>query len=671
MNEFSHQSVQDMLTSADEEQRLQGVRLLRQAPPGEDLEGLLLGLGDASWRVRKEAVEAFLLRPRNGESVERIAKQLYSEENAGLRNAAMEILVRLGRQSLEVLHRELKSTDHDVRKFAVDILGEIRDPESVDYLVESLRDEDENVRNAAAENLGKLRAAKAVPALLDAMEIPDVWFRFTILEALSKIGSRFDLDRLLAYTSEPLLRKALFDCLGHIGDESVVPVLVEGLSDPMRNVKEAAALALVHLGRRSPEAVRTAFLAVGGDEHGATAQAFIVEGDDSLREAGLILLGWIGDPRNASSLLQLLDDERLGQQAGSALMNLGVSGVSRLIKDNLHADARTRAVLCQLAAGVGCRQVSEFLLTSAGDHEPEVKMAALQALGQLQIVEGIPLLAAALTEPLEQLREIASASLAQLGRNHSDRVLAAIEPYFDHDDSNLRVAAVSVVGHLSGPEVEKHLQHGLKDVSAEVRVAAVRAMGAYTGSGQLRVLRLALTDEDPEVRVQAVEILGRSDDEDVLESLGVAMQDEDIWVRAAVSRVLGHFGGSALPLVEVAVKDPVGLVAIAAMETLCDVAPERASEVLAAALFNDDEEVVRTAMQLLVRIGHGEALLAASDRLLQHPYAMIRRACIEHLVDIEGSAVRPRLEALLTTEHDEQILHQIQDLLSLMDPDRE
>jgi len=671
MSDFSLQHVNELLVSDDEEQRLQGVRLLRNAPNGDDLEGLFTGLGDMSWRVRKEAVEAFLLRPRSAETVERVAKQLYSEDNAGLRNAAMEILVRLGRQSLEVLHAEVKSDDHDVRKFAVDILGEIGDTESIPCLVEALADSDENVRNAAAENLGKLRASKAVPALLDAMELPDIWFRFTILEALSRIGGRIDLNRLLTFKAEPLLRKALFDCLGYVGDESVVPVLVEGLADTMRNAREAAALALANLGKKSPEAVRTAYLAVGGENHGKTAQEFIEEGDDNLRAAGLMLLGWIGDPRFASPLLSLLEDDRLGQQAASALMNLGASGVSRLIRENLKADARTRAVLCQLAGGVGCRQASDFLLESASDADLEVSLAALQAVGQLQLVEGIQPLADALSAENEQLRDTATMSLAQIGRTHSDEVLTAITPCFDAEDATLRVAAVSIVGHLQTPEVEKYLQHGLKDVASEVRVAAVRAMGDYAGEGQPRVLRLALTDEDPEVRVQAVEILGRSDDEDVLESLGVALQDEDIWVRAAVSRVLGRFGSEALPLIEVAVKDPVGLVAIAAMETFCDIAPEKSGPSLDQALGNADEEVVRTAMQLLVRSGHRDLFMKSCDRLLEHPHPMIRRSCIEHLVDLEGSAVRPRLESLLTSEKDEQIVHQLQDLLSLMDPDRE
>jgi len=671
MNGYTSQQIQEMLVSSDEEQRLQGVRLLRQVSPEEDLAGLFAGLADASWRVRKEAVETLLLRPRTPEVVERVAAQLYSEENAGLRNAAMEILVRLGRQSLNVLHAELKSPDHDVRKFAVDILGEIRDSESVPFLVEALGDEDENVRNAAAENLGKLRAARAVPALLDAMDIPDVWLRFTILAALSKIGGRIDLNRLLAYKGEPLLRKALFDCLGHVGDESVVPVLVEGLSDAMRNVRESAVLALANLGRKFPNAVPQAFLATGGDEQGRIARDFIEEGDDSLREAGLMFLGWIADPAHALPLLGLLGDDRLGQQAATALMNLGCPGVLRLIQDNPDADSGTRAVLCQLAGGVGCAQASGFLLESARDTDLTVRLAGVRAIGQLRLVDGIPLLSAALGEESETLRDAATTALGQMGGLYPEAVLKAIRSGFDDEDAARRMASILVAGHLNLPEVERYLQHGLKDVSPEVRVAAVRAMGYYPGEGQTRVLRLALTDEDPEVRVQAVEILGRSADEDVLESLGVALQDEDIWVRAAVSRVLGHFGEEALPLINIAVQDPVGLVAIAAMETLCDIAPDQTGAVLEAALRNPDEEVVRTAMQLLVRSGHGERLLNHCDPLLSHSHAMIRRSCIEHLVDLLGSEARPRLVELLEREHDEQILHQLQDLLSLMDPDRE
>ena len=57
-----------------------------------------------------------------------------------------------------------------------------------------------------------------------------------------------------------------------------------------------------------------------------------------------------------------------------------------------------------------------------------VKLAALRAIGQLQVAAGIQPLAEALGDDNEQLRDAATASLAQLGRSRSDEVLSAIAP---------------------------------------------------------------------------------------------------------------------------------------------------------------------------------------------------------------------------------------------------
>ena len=82
---------------------------------------------------------------------------------------------------------------------------------------------------------------------------------------------------------------------------------------------------------------------------------------------------------------------------------------------------------------------------------------------------------------------------------------------------------------------------------------------------------LALTDEDAEVRRIVVEILANCRDEDALDGLQLALQDEDIWVRSSAVRGLGRVGGAhSRALVEKALADPVGLVSIAALETLAE-----------------------------------------------------------------------------------------------------
>ena len=74
-----------------------------------------------------------------------------------LRNSAVEALERLGRLAVPVLSLHMDDDDHDVRKFVVDILGNVGDAAAVPLLIKALDDPDPNVSAAAAENLGQDR----------------------------------------------------------------------------------------------------------------------------------------------------------------------------------------------------------------------------------------------------------------------------------------------------------------------------------------------------------------------------------------------------------------------------------------------------------------------------------------------------------------------------------
>lgn len=245
----------DMLESPEEEVRLQGLKGLTAGGATPYLRKVYAALGDASWRVRKEAAEIFLSLPRAGDLAGEIVELLHAQDNAGLRNTAVEILVRLGEPALPFLLEELSCGDHDVRKFVLDVLGDIGNESCILPMIGALEDSDGNVRAAAAENLGKLRATQAVDSLVGALAVPDLLLRFTILEALGAIGAEVPVARLLVLRDEQLLRKALFDCLGRVGGEEAITVLVEGLEDKMRNVREAAALGLFRIGARCEESL--------------------------------------------------------------------------------------------------------------------------------------------------------------------------------------------------------------------------------------------------------------------------------------------------------------------------------------------------------------------------------------------------------------------------------
>ncbi|HTP64079.1 MAG TPA: HEAT repeat domain-containing protein, partial [Geobacteraceae bacterium] len=244
------------LRSVDEEERRAAVIGLAGFPVAETKEQLYTALGDASWRVRKEAVDALLAVPLPLEIIEEIVNLLASD-NAGLRNSAVEVLERVGAPAMPVLCRHVEDSDHDVRKFVMDILGTIGDDRAVPLLAKALDDPEPNVCAAAAENLGKIGDGKAVPHLLRALEKNDIWLRYTILEALGKIGKTVPMAVIAPLAGEKLLTRAVFDCLGAVGDEEAIPLLLEGIRDRVKNLREGAVVALMKVRDRLPaEAAR-------------------------------------------------------------------------------------------------------------------------------------------------------------------------------------------------------------------------------------------------------------------------------------------------------------------------------------------------------------------------------------------------------------------------------
>jgi len=241
-----HAEIEKLLTDSVVEKRLQAARQLAQLDGfAEPL--FLQALGDEDWRVRKEAIGYFMQQANAVLKVEPIIDQLANPDNAGLRNAAIEILIGLGAQVVKILLQRMTAVDAEVRKFIVDILGEITCPSCVPALLPYLHDEDENVRYAVVETLGKLGSPDAVKGLLDLLEEADAGLQFTIFEALTAIGKGVPAAPLLAYAQNTLLRKSVLKCLGQLGDAAAIPVLLKGLSDPLRKNREVALLAFGRL----------------------------------------------------------------------------------------------------------------------------------------------------------------------------------------------------------------------------------------------------------------------------------------------------------------------------------------------------------------------------------------------------------------------------------------
>jgi HEAT repeat protein len=664
----NEKKIRELLDSAQEEERLQGLKELGRCSSGDSAPAIIRALGDESWRVRKEAAELFISLPGGDALTGEIIELLHSEDNAGLRNTAVEILVRLGRLAIPLLLEELSCSDHDVRKFVLDILGEIGDESIVPSMLRALSDPDDNVRAAAAENLGRIGSVESVPALIAALGHSDLWFRFTVLEALGEIGAPVPMDSLLRYKDDRLLRKALFDCLGRVGDADALPVLIEGLSDQVRNVRESAAVALSRLGAKWPEAAPAHLARFCGTPTAEAVADMIDSADAAVRLSATELLGQIGDGRFAPRLLGALSDEDLRASAAKSLVALDREAVCGLTELWTDADSRTRTYLSYIFGEAGCFEALQLLLSALSSPDPELRLASTQSLGKLGEVAALAPLVDRLGDSCEEVREMAMDALSRVGMRHRRQAMTILHPLLKHEDPEWRMHAVSILGRLDGGDVEGTLTFAMKDESSLVRRAAVRAFEGKRGDGRLQALMLALTDEDDEVRRLVVEALGTTGDSQVVGALELALRDEDIWVRSAAVRALGGIPSEeAFRLVQGGLTDPVGLVAIAALETLSSMGAEKAHSSLVATLTHDDEEVVNAALQLLTAGGRSDWIPSVLDSLLNHRHWEVRLTFARALAELMGENCRGHLEERLLIEGEDLVCHQLRDLLSDFD----
>ena len=656
------------LNADDEETRLQGLRALNACDPEKILAPLFQAFGDPSWRVRKEAIDLYLRMPVSRELIGEIIELLHAEENAGLRNAAVELLVRLDRDAVPMLLENIGCPDRDVRKFIVDILGEIGDPQAVPALMEALQDPDNNVLAAAAENLGKLRAAEAVPALLDAMRNPDVLLRFTILEALGQIDQPVAMVRLASYRDEKLLRKALTDCLGKVGDPSAITEVISALSDPMQNVRKAALLALTNMAERYPDQVSNA---LQSHDLPATVDAvrFFLgeEHAEELRAAAVRILGWLGAATTVDPLLELLEQDKLQQLALTALVDIGTQRPEALIAAWRNLAEFRKPYLAYVLGEAGLDGALPQLREALSATDAQLRRTAAHALGRLNSAGAIVDLVACLADGDENVRSTASQALTGLGARFPQETFAQLRKPLEEGDAAERKFAVDALASIDHAEVLVKLGVAIKDPDAQVRRSAIQAFAGRVDPEHAGNLLLALTDEDSQVRRSAVEVLAGSDLPEVQEGLALALEDEDIWVRAAAVRAYGQCGGKpAAGRIAAVVNDPVGLVSIAALETLHEILQEEACPLFVGALHHADEEVVSAALNLLSRCRSSDWFSNHAEDLINHPFWAVRTHFARFAATLLGEEARPLLERRLEVEGEDLVRQQLLESLELL-----
>ena len=133
---------------------------------GKGVEELLLLVADSEKGYKQEALDSLLVMgfEKNYPIYEQAVR---NDEDADLRNGAMEVLVSFGVVSIPHLIKLLEDENEEVRNFSAVMLGDIGRSEGVEALIRALGDPDMNVRHSVAEALGKIGDQAAIPPLVN------------------------------------------------------------------------------------------------------------------------------------------------------------------------------------------------------------------------------------------------------------------------------------------------------------------------------------------------------------------------------------------------------------------------------------------------------------------------------------------------------------------------
>ncbi|OGW62633.1 MAG: hypothetical protein A2V83_10165 [Nitrospirae bacterium RBG_16_64_22] len=627
------------------------------------MEILLRGLHDLEWRVRKTAVD--VICQRAGEDVVKdLAAILESEENAGARNSAVEALVRIGPASVPILLDRLPRSEGDVRKFIVDILGDIRDRRAADGLVSLLKDADENVRYSAIEALGRLGDPSVAPALIEILGSGNVWLAYPAAEALGHLGDARAVEPLIAALGERILREAGFRALGRLGDARAFPSLIEGLWDGNASIRHAALKALSGLADLVDLKKGVLSLSVEARDRAGESLIRILAEDSEARQPALRMLLVLREPRAIEALVSLLPDASVEDDLVSALAAFGPAAVPPLLRSLTDDNDQVRRAAARALGAGGDRTAVPPLMERLKDGNGHVRQQAARALGRIGDASTVSGIMPLLGDPFPDVQDAAVEALSTL---LSPDDVAVLDAELSSSLPVRRRNAVAVLGQVGGPGAGPRIVFALKDEKRDVRRAAVESLALLSGEDfpdKFSSLLRALTDEDGEVRLLAARAIGRGVEKDEdrrsaaagLESL---LTDEDIWVRAAAARGLGWVGTpEALDALaglfrRGGTEEPVIMAAIEAFGERTDA---RLPSLVIPLLSTPDPEVRKAALSALSPFPWeqvGEAVYAA----LADPSWSVRRAAVGLVAGsgLPAAEVRRRLDPIAQGDPDDLV----------------
>ncbi|UCD58096.1 MAG: HEAT repeat domain-containing protein [Candidatus Hydrogenedentota bacterium] len=362
-----------------------------------------------------------------------------------------------------------------------------------------------------------------------ALASEDVDVRLGAVVALTEYGeAAVPSLRKALEDDNPNVKKTAMKALGKIGGRRAADALAETLSDPRREMRVIAILALGIAGRSAlPDLFR----------------ALETEPFPRARMFAAYSIARLAEPGDAPEILKCFDRQDLPTQMHLiiALVKIGdaeaYAGLSRLVKS---PERLVRFYVASTIAEAPRKEALPILVTALNDRAFDVRMWAMFGLERLNLPESYPAVLAALQDECDYVRREAAYTLGNLGNRAAIPHLTSClnDPYY-----LVRSNAAESLGKLGDPVVASSLKPLLAEPSPTVRIRAAEALARLSDYSGMETLIAVLDSPESLYRIHARRALRGLSNEDFGEDSKAWL---DWWKQAKVKmEVSGRTGTSA------------------------------------------------------------------------------------------------------------------------------
>ena len=613
------------MESADPQERKNAALALAEQDPSVAAGPLAQLLKDANQAVSEAAQMSLSLL--GGRATIEALVPLLSSPIAALRNAAIEVLRKVGQDDLGLLHGLTGNSDDHVRIFSVDIIGSIASPSSVDVLCECLLDANPNVRNAALVALGNIGAASALPAMLPLIDDQE-WIRFTLIEALGRIGGPEAVDflanQLDRWSEDEMTLGAIVDSLGAIGDRA-------GLAPLLLLLPRVDGFVGISLIRALVGVIELSGLADLAEPERSEIKR-IIENNilcDEVQIDLLEMLALVGDRFSSAVLMELagtLDQQADADRVAALLKTMVALDLSEAAAAMLQMDEH----LVELGADVICQTggQDDALIEALDRSQGPVRRNLARALSGSVSSEAKACLRRLTADPDGHVAAIAIKAAARWAVDEDD--MAGLGAYLKHDYPDVRAAALDAICSLEPGQSERVLlaQYEAGDQQicqlaleglARIESASLPRLIEETMKVQpLEALRLArdfnirlesalvetaLDSSDPALRQTALDLVGRQKLQPLRFKVEAAVDDSNNRCAYQAILALGRFNDAAArEILMRKLQSGTDLIKVAVLKAFAEWEDEALAEELEFCLEDDNPDIAHACRRLLDKL---------------------------------------------------------------------